>query len=154
LIFHSLSANDYNYTILYNASYDAVNLLAPTRKPENRNELQILVDKCIFRLHRQLGGLPAIQPQLSYSTRLFPQLGYKGGANVVDQQGISFYYCGVMFQSIILLYNLCAEKDLKLRQGLKMIGLRDWAYWWSWFITALVLNLIAVGVLLATGKTL
>jgi len=29
-----------------------------------------------------------------------------------------------MFQFVILLYNICMEKDLALRRGLRMIGLK------------------------------
>ncbi len=34
----------------------------------------------------------------------------------------------------MMMYNVVSEKDLKLRQGLKLIGLKDSVYWMSWYI--------------------
>ena len=34
----------------------------------------------------------------------------------------------------MMLYNVVSEKDLKLRQGLKLIGLKDSIYWIAWYV--------------------
>ncbi len=34
----------------------------------------------------------------------------------------------------MMMYNVVSEKDLKLRQGLKLIGLKDSVYWMSWYL--------------------
>jgi hypothetical protein len=35
-----------------------------------------------------------------------------------------FFYCGISFFAVILLYRIVYEKEHKLRQGMRMIGLR------------------------------
>ena len=40
----------------------------------------------------------------------------------------------VYFQFVMMMYNVVSEKDLKLRQGLKLIGLKDSVYWISWYV--------------------
>jgi hypothetical protein len=143
----------YNYTIHFNASSDLISLISPNRKPDNRNELQIALDKAIFRYHYdELPSNRSLNTEnIRYSSRLFPQLGYKSGKRAADDIGFVFFYCGIMFQSIILLYNLTSEKELLLRQGLKIIGLRDSAYWMSWVVTAILQSTIAVIILTLTG---
>ncbi len=37
-------------------------------------------------------------------------------------------------QFVMMMYNVVSEKDLKLRQGLKLIGLKDSIYWMSWYV--------------------
>jgi len=51
----------------------------------------------------------------------------------------------------MMLYNIVSEKDLKLRQGLKLIGLKDSVYWFSWGITGLVIAFLSTCVLMITG---
>ncbi len=41
-------------------------------------------------------------------------------------------------QFVMMMYNVVSEKDLKLRQGLKLIGLKDSIYWMSWYVHDLV----------------
>lgn len=41
-----------------------------------------------------------------------------------EAYGTAFFYCGIMFQFVILLYNICQEKDLYLRRGLATINLK------------------------------
>lgn len=63
--------------------------------------------------------------ELAVSSKQFPSLGYQdGGLEASAQYGTTFFYCGIMFQFVILLYNICMEKDLALRRGLRMIGLK------------------------------
>jgi len=64
-----------------------------------------------------------------------------------------FFFCGIMFQYNVLLYNICMEKDLQLRRGLRMIGLKDSVYWLSWLISALAICTLACLILIATGPS-
>lgn len=41
----------------------------------------------------------------------------------VSYLGTILFYCAIMFNFTLFLYNLVQEKDLKLRQGMKMMGL-------------------------------
>jgi len=145
LVFYSFAPTNMAYTILFNASVSAQNLYDVRRKPDGRNELQISVDKALLRL--QLGK----EVFVNASYKPFPQLGYQTGQSVTAQYGTVFYFSGIMFQYVLILYNVCMEKDLLLRRGLRVIGLKDWVYWISWLISALVITVLAVVVLLASG---
>ena len=158
LIFDWFMFGRYEYTLMFNATFDPYVLISPARKPENRNELQIAVDQAIFRFHKDHwihnGTTQITRPEdlnIKFRSKLYPQLGYKGGQKAIDENGPVFYYCGIMFQFVVLLYNVCSEKDLKLRQGLRLVGLKDSVYWLSWLITGFVVSLGAILVLMATG---
>jgi hypothetical protein len=51
----------------------------------------------------------------------------------------------------MMLYNVVSEKDLKLRQGLKLIGLKDSVYWMTWAVTGLVIAFFSTLILTITG---
>lgn len=68
-------------------------------------------------------------PELEASFGQYPVVGQASDA--VRTYGVMFFYCGISFFAVILLYRLVYEKENKLRQGMKMIGLRvrltfDW----------------------------
>ena len=48
----------------------------------------------------------------------------RGLAAASDTYATVFFFCGIMFQYNVLLYNICMEKDLQLRRGLRMVGLK------------------------------
>jgi len=145
LVFYSLSSANMAYTILFNATLDPLSIYDIRRKPDARNELQISVDRALIRLYV---GRP-VDIEVSY--RPFPSLGFNTGQSVTSQYGTVFFFCGIMFQYVILLYNVCMEKDLLLRRGLRVIGLKDNIYWLSWLISAVIITFVAVVVLLASG---
>jgi len=43
------------------------------------------------------------------------------------------------------------EKEHKLRQGLRMMGMRGWIYWTAWFIHSQVINILSTLLLIASG---
>ena len=43
-----------------------------------------------------------------------------------------FHMATYSAQFVMMMYNVVSEKDLMLRQGLKLIGLKDSIYWISW----------------------
>ena len=152
LIFHEISSALYNYTIYHNATYDLLALAAPGRKPDNRNELHMAVDRAILRYHNIVFMSNDTRDfSINFSTQSFPQLGFRAGARAIDDRGAVYFYCGLMVQMIVLLYTICQEKDLKIRQSLKIIGLRDSVYWLSFYVLALFYAVIATTVLLCTG---
>ena len=150
----SLQPIRFHYVIHFNSSFTLLDYLAPNRKPDGRNELQMALDRAFIAYVKEYHTLSTIREQdieLRFKWRLFPQLGIEGFEDAIHGNGPVFYYCGIMFQFVILLFNICAEKDLKLREGLKMIGLKDSAYWCSWFITGLCIGTLATLVLMASG---
>jgi hypothetical protein len=62
-----------------------------------------------------------------------------------------FSYSYLPPQFVMMLYNVVSEKDLKLRQGLKLIGLKDSVYWMTWAVTGFVIAFFSTLILMITG---
>ena len=58
---------------------------------------------------------------------------------------------GPLLTFLVILQELAKEKELKLRQGLNVVGVSHNAYWLSWLIIATSLNLVQTLVLLVAG---
>lgn len=48
--------------------------------------------------------------------------------------------------------NLVVEKELKLKEGMKMMGLRNESFWLSWILTYLILFIILLILLIIIAK--
>jgi ABC-type multidrug transport system ATPase subunit len=89
---------------------------------------------------------------LNVSTTSFPL--YYQKESVTTKQAASattFIFCAITFQFVMMLYNVVSEKDLKLRQGLKLIGLKDSVYWMTWAVTGFVIAFFSTLILMITG---
>ena len=60
-------------------------------------------------------------------------------------------FATLMFNFIIQLSHIVKEKELRLREAMKQMGLRPFSYWLSWFITDAILDLANILVLCLTG---
>ncbi|KAI3634852.1 hypothetical protein MIR68_007233 [Amoeboaphelidium protococcarum] len=174
LIFNDDVDTEYRYTLMYNSTLDPIMIFSPARKPENRNELHIAVDQAIFRFHYnrhlrsqlvtsvgdtdtnvtdQISAQQA-REMLHFNKKAYPKLGFRSGESASDDLGPVFFYCGIMFQFIILLYNVCSEKDTRLVQYLRLNGMVDSAYYFSVVVWGTIVSMIAVAVLYLTGYAL
>jgi hypothetical protein len=61
-------------------------------------------------------------------------------------------YFALIFMAAIqlLVTSITTEKDRKIVEGMKMMGLMDSTYWVSWFMTQTIMNLLVIGVFLIT----
>jgi hypothetical protein len=69
----------------------------------------------------------------------------------VQTLGVLFFYCAIMYNFINFLFQLVHEKHLHLREGMRMIGLSDLAYWMSWITTNIIYLLYYTFVILIIG---
>jgi len=60
-------------------------------------------------------------------------------SSFIELFGALFYLVGIMISFIITLRQVVAEKDNKILDALRMMGLYESAYWLSWFITYFVM---------------
>ena len=60
----------------------------------------------------------------------------------VSTYGILFFYCGMMFSFVIIIYQIVYEKERHLKQGMKLMGLKSSVYWTSWFIYGTVMTFL------------
>ena|SRR3569833_603218 len=72
--------------------------------------------------------------------------------NLIVMFGLYFLVMGAMFLFTTLLTDLSREKELKLRQGLAVVGVSHSVFWFSWLVMACIINAISVLVLVISGK--
>lgn len=138
-----------NYTIIYNATR-ALKLqqliFGSPNKPDGRAEIQITLDQVFMNI---VLNKPV---EISVQAETFPKLFQRESIEAKQAQSATgFLFCAITIQFVMMLYNVVSEKDLKLRQGLKLIGLKDSIYWIAWAITGLVIALLSTCVLMVTG---
>ncbi len=103
-------------------------------------------------IERAIARLATAQPTLPYR---LTEAGYPRPAliptDVVRTSGGIFFFGALMFNVVIQLGQIVYEKERKLREGMKVMGLTDMAYWSSWLITNLILNFISAWMLVIGG---
>eukprot|EP00761_Pharyngomonas_kirbyi_P004790 gb/GECH01004795.1/.p1 GENE.gb/GECH01004795.1/~~gb/GECH01004795.1/.p1 ORF type:complete len:886 (+),score=205.13 gb/GECH01004795.1/:1-2658(+) len=89
---------------------------------------------------------------MNISSRGYPQAapGFVG-SSVVAIAGGFWFYCPPMLNFIVLMNQIVTEKELKLRLGMKMMGLKDGMFWLSWLLTNGVLNFLSTVILILSG---
>lgn len=156
LIFHTCDVSPDNpassklrYTIVYNSSralrFQQI-YVGSLNKPDGRTELQRQVDQFFMSqvLERTIN--------VDIATKDYPKIYLRVSSESQEAANAAvFLFCGITFQFVMMLYNIVSEKDLKLRQGLKVMGLKDSIYWLSWALTGLVIAFISTIILMATG---
>jgi hypothetical protein len=70
---------------------------------------------------------------------------------VIQMAGPVFFFCPPMLIFILLLNQIVREKELRLRQGMNIMGLSDSMFWLSWFITAEILACISTALIVGVG---
>ncbi|KAL0416463.1 UNVERIFIED_CONTAM: ABC transporter A family member 2 [Sesamum latifolium] len=63
--------------------------------------------------------------------------------SAVGSAGPTFFLAVAMFSFVFQISALIAEKELKLRQAMMMMGLYDTAYWFSWFTWEGIITLLS-----------
>eukprot|EP01114_Cavostelium_apophysatum_P009754 TRINITY_DN2300_c0_g1_i1.p1 TRINITY_DN2300_c0_g1~~TRINITY_DN2300_c0_g1_i1.p1 ORF type:complete len:1800 (+),score=493.64 TRINITY_DN2300_c0_g1_i1:225-5624(+) len=71
--------------------------------------------------------------------------------NVIGSNGPGWFFAVLMFNFVAGLGSIVMEKEMKLREIMKIMGLYDSAYWFTWFLTLSVYMTLTVFVLIAAG---
>lgn len=141
---HSLDLNIYG--VVYNQSAIAANLLRDPNQPQsfdpNSLILKRLIDQSIIAGNREAAGdASPFEFDLEVGSYPKPKLEpfRKFDAHTV---WASYHYIFLILISFAQFVKLTSqEKTLNLRKGLEPYGLSALAYWLSWLVFALVLNL-------------
>jgi ABC-type multidrug transport system ATPase subunit len=72
--------------------------------------------------------------------------------NIVALVGPSVIFAAIMFNMVIQAGLIVAEKELKLRESMRVMGLIDGVYWASWIVLNVVMNVLAAFLLIAAGQ--
>ena len=71
--------------------------------------------------------------------------------NIVALVGPSVIFAAIMFNLVIQAGLIVAEKELKLRESMRVMGLIDGVYWFSWLVLNVFMNIVAAFLLIAAG---
>lgn len=71
--------------------------------------------------------------------------------NIVAAVGPSVIFAAIMFNMVIQAGLIVSEKELKLRESMRVMGLIDGVYWASWIILNIAMNILAAFLLIAAG---
>eukprot|EP01114_Cavostelium_apophysatum_P014827 TRINITY_DN3937_c0_g1_i2.p1 TRINITY_DN3937_c0_g1~~TRINITY_DN3937_c0_g1_i2.p1 ORF type:complete len:862 (+),score=239.32 TRINITY_DN3937_c0_g1_i2:158-2743(+) len=140
-------SNPISYKILFNSTSEDTNM--KTLASYAINSVQASVEAGIINVIAANSGLGDLSASFNVSLRNFPEL--TNNFDVFSTLGNLFLYCALMFNFTVTVYQIVNEKHLKLRQGMKMIGLSDIAYWMSWFVTNVTFLLIYIGIIYIIG---
>ena len=88
---------------------------------------------------------------IEVTLKAFPHPDLAFNQDAMKTYGGMFIFATLMFNFIIQLSHIVKEKELRLREAMKQMGLQSLPYWLSWFITNAVLDLLNVLVVCITG---
>ncbi|GAM20741.1 hypothetical protein SAMD00019534_039160 [Acytostelium subglobosum LB1] len=154
-VFNSFDNGQFNYDVQYNSSCIAQwgntdglcappveNIIAP---------MQVVMDRQIMRYQNQLQSPNATNEiVVNWNSGIFAhqkQLTY----NIVTDLGSIFFFASLMFQFVLMLQDMVLEKETKLKEGMRMMGLKESSYYLSWFLTYMVFIILNVFLLIAAG---
>ncbi|EGG25152.1 hypothetical protein DFA_03400 [Cavenderia fasciculata] len=158
-IFNSFTNGIINYDIQYNTSCANSwngNGQCPPPIDSVIAPMQVSMDKQIMKLsnHKSSSHTPpsfipnSISIEWSSGLLAHPKTKYY---NIVSDLGSIFFFASLMFQFVLMLQDMVVEKETKLKEGMRMMGLKELAYYLSWFLTYSVFIILNVFLLIASG---
>ncbi|XP_041364325.1 cholesterol transporter ABCA5-like [Gigantopelta aegis] len=110
--------------------------------------LQNVVDTAIIRQFRPIFPMPEV------SVQLMPKAKFTESLESIQIGSAIYFVLAYSFFINFLCVNLVAEKEKKIREGMKMMGLRDSVWWLSWaLVYMLVIFLVTVIVVIIAMAT-
>jgi ABC-type multidrug transport system ATPase subunit len=142
------------YMILYNFTIISKNLFDPNLPDTVQREVlavKLLMDNAILNYHATKNGLKEIIIEVILQT--FPACinRFIKDLDVVSINGPLYFFIPPMFVFGLLVSEIVKEKELKLRNGLSVIGVSSTAFWLSWFIVALGFSLLTSNSLIVSA---
>lgn len=71
--------------------------------------------------------------------------------DIISTSGPSFFLGCLMFNLVIQLGQIVAEKEFNLRQAMTVVGLKDSVYWFTWITTNMIWNALSGFLLVLAG---
>ena len=141
---------DLSYTLMYNDTVSCYNFGITCTNPalELGSAMQVAVDAALLKSRYGAGQESA---KLTVSLKPFPHPDLAFSQDAMKTYGLMFIFATVMFNFIIQLALVVKEKELRLREAMKQMGLRTAPYFVSWFITNLAVDILCVLVLCLSG---
>ncbi|KAL9642896.1 hypothetical protein ABK040_010591 [Willaertia magna] len=130
------SVYDTSYTLYYNRTKS--DLVTPVSSVQN------LIDNTIIYLRMKQLGRKIDRNSISVDYKPFPSPPQTQNGQVFLSQstGPTFFSIGAMIVLIVSLSSVVMEKEYRLRYSMIMMGMKDSAYFLSWFITFFIICII------------
>ena len=128
-------------------------------KPDERNSIsrhslpyKIVVDRGIFDYLRTTHDLPPLSLNVSMSD--YPHIPSRMTTNfdTMAVGGPMYFFLPPMIVLIMLMSEMVREKEQHLRAALNIVGIRQVAYWASWLIVGLVMDLVVSCITVGIGR--
>ena len=106
---------------------------------------QALEEAFIRHLADEQGAAPTnVKLSMKYSQYPIIESVFADSQTVVQQYGAIFFFASIMFSFMSSLNSVVQEKELKLRETLRMQGGGDFVFWFTWFWSAGLIQLLVV----------
>lgn len=146
------------YSVFYNQSLEDDVFISGFHKPTPRDpiliQLKLSIDNALIKYLAKQKGLPVSDtPQIEMTHGIYPLVSSRmiKGLNLVSQVGAYFFILTPLLSFTVFLNELVREKELRLRQGLSVVGVKHGVYWVSWFLVALVFSAMTSLMLVVSG---
>jgi ABC-type multidrug transport system ATPase subunit len=98
-------------------------------------------------------GGSAYSVTLDTSLKPFPWLGFDYNVGGVIAAAFYGFVGSLAFQTnvVLVMKSIVVEKELRLREGMKMMGMSNTMFWWSWFFTHWLSAMISVVLITLVG---
>jgi len=135
--------NILHYQIISNSSLYSGGLFSSSAPSYPKDilslSLKVLVDNALLSFYAVDKSNP---PQMTVSYQDYPHAPNRffQGYDVISAQGALYFFIAPMMTFIILIGEIVREKELRLREGLQVVGVSPFAYWFSWLITSVAFS--------------
>ncbi len=153
--------NDMEYTLQVNGTKSCKNFGLTCTDPilEVGIPMQLAIDNALLKFGMESStsssaAAAAGDAEIKVALKAFPHPDLAFSQDAMKTYGAMFVFATLMFNFIIQLSHIVKEKELRLREAMKQMGLRPFPYWVSWFITDALLDLVNVLVICLTGWAL
>eukprot|EP01133_Synstelium_polycarpum_P001084 gene1084-1230_t len=139
------TTNQLHYSLMYNKTATYVN----TKEVILPGYVELPWLKVLEQeLARNVTNNPSLVHKIDFTEYAHPELVIQ---DVIGDMGPTFFFAALMFNVVIQLGQIVLEKELKLREGMNMMGLKDSVYWFTWLVTNVITNVISACILTASG---
>ena len=142
------------YSIIYNYTSVSRNLF-DTSQPDplehNVLTVKLAMDNAILNYQAKKKGFQEILIELIIQSFPQPVNRFIKGFDPVAVNGPLYFFIPPMLIFGLLVSEIVKEKELRLRNGLSVIGVSASAFWISWFIIALIFSFLATNSLILSA---
>lgn len=160
-VYFNQTESYFTYVIYYNETNDLWNdqySYSTSEGVDYLNQIptiQKAVDEAIIEAIFKTTYWPNITASIDVMMKKFPKISVPtSSTGIIEGFGIFFYFSAAMFNFTIILNYIVYEKENKLREGMRMMGLKDSVFWVSWFIPNVIFAFISTLSVILGGMAL